>query len=246
MHLSPTREVALIAPAGEPDGDRRAGCAVVRSALPAARRPRRREEGASEPPLLADRPRAGGRAAAYVCERFACQAPVGTADELAALLGSGLSRPERSGASLRRSAASRPCPARRGPRASTRGGSGRPLRSRSSMPAGLAGQRLGDREDRRRRRPAGSAGRGGPRRSRRARRSRRRPRPSAARASRLNSRAVTSSRDGQVVGPGFARGAAAARRPISERGRPPSGAALCGARRLIRSARGGRSRRRRG
>jgi hypothetical protein len=37
-------------------------------------------------PLLQDRPEVGGHAAAYVCERFVCQAPVVTVDELAASL----------------------------------------------------------------------------------------------------------------------------------------------------------------
>jgi uncharacterized protein YyaL (SSP411 family) len=37
-------------------------------------------------PLLADRAPIDGRAAAYVCERFVCQAPVTEAEQLAALL----------------------------------------------------------------------------------------------------------------------------------------------------------------
>jgi uncharacterized protein YyaL (SSP411 family) len=37
-------------------------------------------------PLLADRPEVDGHAAAYVCERFACQAPVTSVEELAAAL----------------------------------------------------------------------------------------------------------------------------------------------------------------
>jgi uncharacterized protein YyaL (SSP411 family) len=37
-------------------------------------------------PLLADRPLVDGQAAAYVCEQFACQAPVTAAEELERLL----------------------------------------------------------------------------------------------------------------------------------------------------------------
>ncbi len=37
-------------------------------------------------PLLADRPEVDGHAAAYVCERFVCQAPITTVAELAASL----------------------------------------------------------------------------------------------------------------------------------------------------------------
>ena len=85
-YVSPAGEVALIAPAGD---------AAASDGLAAAYRARYRPrsviaggiEGAAAPPLLADRPGLDDGAAAYVCERFACQAPVGTAAELSVLLG---------------------------------------------------------------------------------------------------------------------------------------------------------------
>jgi uncharacterized protein YyaL (SSP411 family) len=85
LELVPTREVALIAPAGDPG---------ALGPLTAEYRSRYRphavlaggEVGASAPPLLADRP-AGAGALAYVCEGFACKAPVATPAELQALLG---------------------------------------------------------------------------------------------------------------------------------------------------------------
>lgn len=92
FHLSPVREVALIAPAG--DGDGRAAAtalaglaSVVRSAF----RPHvvlaGGPEGSERPELLRDRPSVEGRPAAYVCERFTCKAPVTDAEALAASLG---------------------------------------------------------------------------------------------------------------------------------------------------------------
>jgi uncharacterized protein YyaL (SSP411 family) len=85
LYVSPSRELALIAPSGERDAIGELA-AVARSRY----RPRlvtaAGEAGESEPPLLADRPPLNGAGAAYVCERFACQAPVGSVDELAELL----------------------------------------------------------------------------------------------------------------------------------------------------------------
>ena len=80
FHLSPTKEVALV-------GDDLAELAtIVRSDF----RPRLvlagGPEGSDEPPLLRARPTMDGRAAAYVCEDFACQAPVADSEELAGLL----------------------------------------------------------------------------------------------------------------------------------------------------------------
>ena len=43
--------------------------------------------GTNEPPLMAERSEVDGRAAAYVCERFACRAPVTDPSELASALG---------------------------------------------------------------------------------------------------------------------------------------------------------------
>ena len=79
FHLSPTREVAL---AGAETGPLEA---VVRSAF----RPHIVLAG-GEPdgvPLLEGRGEVDGRAAAYVCERFACRRPVTEPEELASLLG---------------------------------------------------------------------------------------------------------------------------------------------------------------
>jgi uncharacterized protein len=88
FHLSPVREVALVAPANGTDGstelDDLAG--VVRS----AHRPHvvlaGGPEGSERPELLRERPAVEGKPAAYVCEHFACQQPVTEPDELAAQL----------------------------------------------------------------------------------------------------------------------------------------------------------------
>ncbi len=81
FHLAAVREVALV---GD-DLSELAG--VVREAL----RPHLvlaggDGEGTSSPPLLAERPAVEGRPTAYVCEGFACLAPVTTAEDLSALL----------------------------------------------------------------------------------------------------------------------------------------------------------------
>lgn len=86
-YVSRAVEVALIAPAGSPDAS-----ADLAASYRARYRPRAvlagGTEGASSPPVLADRPALDGGPAAYVCEHFACAAPVGTAAELTALLDS--------------------------------------------------------------------------------------------------------------------------------------------------------------
>jgi uncharacterized protein YyaL (SSP411 family) len=78
FHLSPTREVALVGP------DTHALERVVRGAF----RPDVVLAGGEEDgvPLLQDRHPVDGRAAAYVCEHFACKAPVTEPQELERLL----------------------------------------------------------------------------------------------------------------------------------------------------------------
>jgi uncharacterized protein YyaL (SSP411 family) len=80
FHLAPTKEVALV-------GD---DLAELTATLRSAFRPHLvlagGPEGSDEPPLLRDRPTVNGQAAAYVCENFACQAPVTIPEELAAIL----------------------------------------------------------------------------------------------------------------------------------------------------------------
>ena len=85
LHLSPMREVALIAPATdtraiEPMID------VVRSRYRPDTVLAAGMEGLSSPELLAGRRAIDGGPAAYVCERFACKAPVGSPEQLATLL----------------------------------------------------------------------------------------------------------------------------------------------------------------
>jgi uncharacterized protein YyaL (SSP411 family) len=80
FHLSPTKEVALIG------DDLTELAATVRSDfrphLVLAGGP----EASESPPLLRDRVEVDGRAAAYVCENFACRAPTTNPAELAVLL----------------------------------------------------------------------------------------------------------------------------------------------------------------
>jgi uncharacterized protein YyaL (SSP411 family) len=84
FQLSPVREVALIAPE---DGDGLAPlAAVVRSELRPHLVLAGGPEGCERPELLLERRAVDGRAAAYVCENFACRVPVTEPGELAAAL----------------------------------------------------------------------------------------------------------------------------------------------------------------
>jgi uncharacterized protein len=78
FHLSPVKEVALVG------DDLHQLERVVRGEF----RPHIVVAGGAPDgvPLLQDRPPVDGRAAAYVCERFACKAPVTEPEELERLL----------------------------------------------------------------------------------------------------------------------------------------------------------------
>src|SRR5437763_12397895 len=88
FHLSPTREVALVSPANGGGGSD--GLAQLASVVRSAHRPHivlaGGQEGTDRPELLRERTSVEGKPAAYVCEHFACKAPVTSAEELAALL----------------------------------------------------------------------------------------------------------------------------------------------------------------
>ena len=88
FHLAPSREVALISPRnGSAPGE---GLAQLASVVHSTHRPHLvlagGPEGSERPELLRDRPAVEGRPAAYVCERFACKAPVTSTTALAELL----------------------------------------------------------------------------------------------------------------------------------------------------------------
>jgi hypothetical protein len=79
LHFAPPQEIAVVGGSGE-----------LRQAALAGYRPNAVFAFSAEPtdsvPLLAGKGLLDGKPAAYVCERFACQRPVTTADDLAALL----------------------------------------------------------------------------------------------------------------------------------------------------------------
>jgi hypothetical protein len=81
FHLADIREVALVG------DDSTALSAVVRSTLRPHLVLAGGPEGTDRPELMRERTTIDGRAAAYVCERFACKRPVADPAELAVLLG---------------------------------------------------------------------------------------------------------------------------------------------------------------
>ena len=89
FHLSPVREVALVAPSNGADDS--AGLDQLARVVRSAHRPHvvlaGGEEGSERPELLRERPAVEGKPAAYVCEHFTCKAPVTEPSELAAALG---------------------------------------------------------------------------------------------------------------------------------------------------------------
>ncbi len=81
FHLAPAREVALVAPSGAD------GLAELAQVVRSSFRPHvvlaGGVEGVEQPELMRQRTAVEGRAAAYVCERFACRRPVTEPAELA-------------------------------------------------------------------------------------------------------------------------------------------------------------------
>jgi uncharacterized protein YyaL (SSP411 family) len=81
LHFSPPREVAVV---GEDDELRRAALAGLQANTVFAFSRGADDPAAERVPLLAGKDLVDGRPAVYVCERFACRAPVTRAEELAA------------------------------------------------------------------------------------------------------------------------------------------------------------------
>jgi hypothetical protein len=88
FHISPIREVALVGPAN--GAGSATGLDELARVVRSAHRPHvvlaGGEEGTERPELLRERTSVEGRPAAYVCERFACRAPVTEPAELEAAL----------------------------------------------------------------------------------------------------------------------------------------------------------------
>jgi uncharacterized protein len=88
FHLSPVREVALVAP---PNGVPAESLGDLAGVVRATFRPHLvlagGEEGTDRPELMRERHAVEGKPAAYVCENFACRAPVTQPAELSSALG---------------------------------------------------------------------------------------------------------------------------------------------------------------
>jgi uncharacterized protein YyaL (SSP411 family) len=83
--LQPSREIAIVGDPADPATQALLG--VVRQLyLPTTVLALKRPGASSMLPLLADRDLVNGQPAAYVCQNYACQLPVTTAEELAAQL----------------------------------------------------------------------------------------------------------------------------------------------------------------
>jgi uncharacterized protein YyaL (SSP411 family) len=91
FHLSPVREVALVAP---PNGVPAESLGDLAGVVRATFRPHLvlagGEEGTERPELMRERHAVEGKPAAYVCENFACRAPVTQPAELSSALGDGV------------------------------------------------------------------------------------------------------------------------------------------------------------
>jgi uncharacterized protein YyaL (SSP411 family) len=87
FQLAPAREIAIVAQGGEDDGAGQLARAVRQRFRPHEVLAGGSGQEGHRVPLLADRHPVDGRAAAYVCERFACQAPITDTHALLAALG---------------------------------------------------------------------------------------------------------------------------------------------------------------
>jgi len=90
FQLAPAREIAIVAPGGEDDFPGQLTREVRKRFRPHEVLAGGRADQDSAVPLLEGRPLVDGRAAAYVCERFACQAPITDPETLLAALTQGL------------------------------------------------------------------------------------------------------------------------------------------------------------
>ena len=116
--VSPPIEIAVVGAVADP-ATRALRAEVVTRLIPASVAVTAAPDagpGRSSPPatpLLAGRTEVGGSAAAYVCERYACRAPVTTPEALRAEIDAALARAARPGACPGRRRAPRPSPSRR-------------------------------------------------------------------------------------------------------------------------------------